>query len=551
MKRLMIVLLALCVSFTVFAGGDSEKPTPGQALDRNAAMQPNSNIKNIIVMIPDGMSYDGVTLARWYKSYNPADGTIDPSVSLALDEIASGLVRTWWSNGEIIGAITDSAPAGTAFGTGVKTTDKFIGVTPASTPAATILEAARLIGKSTGIVATSNVQHATPGAFTAHYNDRSRYDIIGEQQAHNGIDVLLGGGSMYLAPPYRQDSENMLDEMKAMGYQYVTTRDELSAVRSGRLLGLFAPDAMAYEMDRNENAGSEPSLAEMTAKAIDLLSQGKQGFFLMVEGSKVDWAAHANDPVGLISDILAFDDAVKVALGFAKANQNTMILIMSDHGNGGISIGSALTNSSYSSDPIQKFIAPLSKAKLTGEGIAKKLNDDRSNIAAVMEQFYGINDLSNAEMETIRTASAGSMNYAVGPMMNRRAFLGWTTGGHTGEETNLFTYLPGNGRIVGVIDNTDVPKICAGIWGIDLPALTGELYINAESAFKQKGADVAIDTSVRSGGIMTVTKDSAKLEIHENKNFIFKDGHKTEIKSVVVNQNGVFFVPQEVIDMLW
>ena len=123
MKRLLVLFLIASVSFAFFACGNNQ----GSVLDREAAMQPNKNIKNIIVMIPDGMSSDGISLARWYKAFDAAAQTVDPSVKLALDEIVSGLVRTWWSDGTVIGAITDSAPAATAFATGHKTNDKFIG----------------------------------------------------------------------------------------------------------------------------------------------------------------------------------------------------------------------------------------------------------------------------------------------------------------------------------------------------------------------------------------------------------------------------------------
>ena len=552
MKRLFLLILVLCVSYTLFAKGASEKTTQGTAYTRETAMQPNSRVRNIIVMIPDGMSSDNITLARWYKAYDAAANTVDPSVTLTLDELSSGLVRTWWTNGKIIGAITDSAPAGTAFATGIKTNDKFIGVTPESKPAATILEAARLIGKSTGIVATSNVQHATPAAFTSHYNDRNRYDIIAEQQAYNCIDVILGGGSLYMAPPYRQDSENMIDEMKAMGYQYISTRDELNAVKGGKVLGLFAPDALAYEMDRGENKPSEPSLSEMTAKAIEILSHNAKGFFLMVEGSKVDWSAHANDPIGVISDVLEFDAAVKVALDFAKEKQNTMVIIMSDHGNGGISIGSALTDNSYSSDPVVKFIAPLKKAQLTGEGIFEKFDKNFANASEVMSQYFGIDDLTKEETDAIKATGteAWKMSYVAGPIISKRACLGWTTTGHTGEETILFTYLPGNSRIVGTLENTDIPKICAGVWGIDLPALTKGLYIEAGPAFVKKGAIMEIDTSVRSNGTMTVTLGSTTLLIRENKNYVTKNGQNVPVRGVIVNQGGNFYVSQEVLDLI-
>ena len=547
------LVLAFSLSANIFAASvnDSKLPVPRYS---------SPEIKNIIVMIPDGLSSDGYTLTRWYKAYDEKTGEFDTDAMLALDEMSSGLVRTYWTNGKIIGAVTDSAPAATAFATGVKTNDKFVGVTPHSTPVASILEAANLIGKSTGIVVTCNVQHATPAAFTSHYNDRSKYDIIGEQQAYNNIDVMLGGGSMYLVSPYRKDGENIIKELKSTDYEYVTTKEEMNAVKSGKIWGMFAADAMAYDFDIKENAPNEPTLAEMTAKAIELLSQNEEGFFLMVEGSKVDWAAHANDPIGLISDTLAFDAAVKVALDYAKEHQDTMIIAMTDHGNGGITIGNYDTTGSYSSDPLSKFIAPLKKATLTGEGLAAKLNEERTNIAEVMKTYYGIDDLTAEEIEAIKETPASSMNYTVGPMISKRAYLGWTTGGHTGEDVNLYTYLPGDGRITGLIENTDVAKICAKTWNINLNKVTEQLYIDAETVFKANGAAVEIDIEKQAGGRMTVTKDGVILTILENKNYVIVENSilvdsadgpvKVIIESVVVNQSGKFYVPQSVIDLI-
>jgi len=570
------------------------------AINVNEAKLPNEQIKNIIVMIPDGMSINGVTLSRWYKAYDAKTGNIDAGVTLAMDELASGLVRTYWSDGKTIGAITDSAPAATAYASGIKTNDKYLGVTPESTPVATILEAAKLIGKSTGIVVTCQVQHATPAAYTSHYNDRSKYDIIGEQQAYNGIDVMLGGGAKYLASPYRKDFENIINEIKVMDYNYVTTKDEMNEVTEGKIWGMFeypenADAAMAYDMDIKETAPEQPSLADMTKKAIELLSQNEEGFFLMVEGSKIDWAAHANDPIGLISDILAFDDAVKVAVDFAKENQDTMILVMTDHGNGGITIGDSSTDASYSKDPISKFVAPLKKATLTGEGVAfkfgkdritafeamqavndmkdiededeeneeetekltaeeikeitAKFKEERAIIAKAMKEYYGIDDLTDEEIDAIMETPDASMNYTVGPMISKRAALGWTTGGHTGEEVNLYTYLPDDVRITGVIDNTDIAGICAGVWEINLTSVTKSLYNNAETAFKAKGAAVEIDVDVQSGGRMTVTKGGNTLVINENKNYVLFNGDKITFDSVIVNQSGKFYVPQSVIDL--
>jgi len=573
------------------------------AINVNEAKLPNGQIKNIIVMIPDGMSIDGVTLSRWYKAYDAKSGKIDSNIALAMDELASGLVRTYWSDGKTIGAITDSAPAATAYASGIKTNDKYLGVTPGSTPVATILEASKLIGKSTGIVVTCQVQHATPAAYTSHYNDRSKYDIIGEQQAYNGIDVMLGGGAKYLASPYRKDFENIINEIKVMDYNYVTTKNEMNEITEGKIWGMFeypenADAAMAYDMDIKETAPEQPSLADMTKKAIEILSQNEDGFFLMVEGSKIDWAAHANDPIGLISDILAFDDAVKVALDFAKADGNTMLLIMTDHGNGGITIGDSSTDASYSKDPVSKFIAPLKKATLTGEGVAfkfgaeriaafeamkavndidikdadgedkegeeeaeklsadeikditAKFNQESAIIVKAMKNYYGIDDLTEEEIEAIMETPDASMNYTVGPMISKRAALGWTTGGHTGEEVNLYTYMPDDVHITGVIDNTDIAGICAGVWEINLSEITKLLYNDAEPAFKAKGAAVEIDIEIQSGGRMTVTKGDDTLVINENKNYVLFNGNKMEFDSVIVNQSGKFYVPQTVIDLI-
>ena len=271
--------------------------------------------KNVIFLLTDGTGPEAWPLARWVK------GT-----PLAVDEILTGAVRTYGADS----AITDSAPGATAFATGFKGTDKGISVAPwritidaakadpanKYIPLATLIEGARLTGRATGVVATSNVQHATPAAFSSHWHDRNNYNEIAEQQVYQGMDVVLSGGAQYFLPKEtaggkREDKENLVDVIKAKGYSYVTDRYSMSSVHSGKIWGAFAPDAMAYDVDRADLARLEPSLDEMTSKAIELLSSSpngkKSGFFLFVEGSKTDWAAHANDPAGVVSELLAFD----------------------------------------------------------------------------------------------------------------------------------------------------------------------------------------------------------------------------------------------------
>ena len=580
MKRLLAFLLVLSVGIVLFAAGQGQA-TPGMgpygpiagpgagpyALNVGAASQINPNIRNIIIYVPDGVSQPTYSLTRWYMSYDPATGRVDPTVRLSFDDYASGLVRTWWQSYDTIGMASDSAPAATAMATGAKANDRFIGVDYESRPRVTAIEAAKLIGKSTGIIANSNIQHATPGAWTSHIHNRSWFCTIGEQQVYGKFDVMLGGGSQFLQPPYRQDGENILESAKGMGYQIITTRDELARVDGGPVLGLFADDYLHFHLDKPHLAPHQPTLSEMTAKAIEILNQNPDGFFLMVEDSIVDWSQHANDPVASVTNLVEFDRAVRMGLDFAKANQDTLVLILSDHGVGGLSIGdyqtggySAETPWTYPTDPVQKFVAPLHKARLTGNGVPFKFNEDFTNVREVVAEWFGIDDLTDEEYGTLREyidkgyfAEPWGMNYALGDMISRRAFLSWTTFGHTGEEINLFSYFPGGSKLTGTIENIDIARVTTGVWGTDLDVLTRQHFIDAEPAFTAKGAAVEIQNAdVRSGGAMVVTKDGTTIEIPENKNYVIRNGERVEVPLVNVHMPTIekFFVSQAVLDLI-
>ncbi|MDN4599724.1 alkaline phosphatase [Paenibacillus sp. F6_3S_P_1C] len=536
------MMLAVTTIVTATLGGSS---AAWAVEDTTSSASP---IKNVIILIPDGMANDATALARWYKGS-----------SLTLDSMASGMVRTHSADAPI----ADSAPAGTAFATGHKSHTGYVGVLPdkatmpgqkaiapgdAKKPVASILEASRLAGKATGIIATSEIMHATPADFSAHYPDRKNYDALSKQQVYNGMDVVLGGGSSYLEPAGRKDGENLVSSIKALGYDYVTTPAAMKASTSGKLWGMFAPAGMAYNMDRDP--AKQPSLAEMTSKAIEVLSKDEDGFFLMVEGSKVDWAAHANDPVGIISDVLAFDDAVKVAMDFAKKDKETVVVAVTDHQNGGLTIGNASTTGTYDKEQLSTFIGPLKKAKLTGEGLESKLNAKRTNIKAVMKQYYGITDLTSEEIAAIKAASPGSLNYTVGPMISKRSGIGWTTGGHTGGDVVLYTYAPNNDRPFGVIDNTDVAKYMARVMNLDLDSVSKQLFVPAKQAFTAKGATYKLDLTDAKNPKILVTKGSTKLELQIYKNVALVNGKKTTLDGVIVYNGVEAFVPQDAIDLI-
>ncbi|MBA1335550.1 MAG: Alkaline phosphatase [Firmicutes bacterium] len=509
----------------------------------------SSGIKNVILLIPDGMNVSAVTLARWYQDGEP----------LAMDELACGLVRTYNSNTPI----ADSAPAGSAMATGYKSESPFIATMPSTSgmpgtipvyeedmkkPAATVLEAAKLKGMATGIVSTSNVQHATPADFTSHYPDRNAYEILAEQQVYQNIDVVLGAGSQYLDAANRKDKEDLIQVIREMGYDYVTSKAQMKASNSSKIWGMFASSAMAYEFDRD--AAVEPSLAEMTQKAIEVLSKNKKGFFLMVEGSKIDWAAHANDPIGVISDVLAYDAAVKVALDYAKENGDTIVISVSDHGTGGLSIGDASTSKGYDKIPLSEFISPLKKAVLTGEGLESKFNADRSNIVEVMDAYYGITDLTEEEIRAIKETKAGSMNYTVGPMISKRAHIGWTTTGHTGEEVVLYVYSPDGDRPTGVIENTDIANYIERKLKLNLAEANSKLFVAARNAFEAKGASVQWNNDDPENPVIIVMKDENVLKLPVYKNIAELNGEVVIMNGLTLFNGEKVFVPQEAVDLI-
>jgi alkaline phosphatase len=261
------------------------------------------HIKNVIVLVPDGCNQTVQTLCRWYKGSD-----------LTIDSMTSGMARTWSANS----IITGSAAASTAFGTGFKTEEPFIGVAPSGNkllstytppyswdyfayrPLATVLEGAKSKRKATGLVVTVTMSHATPGGQSAHCDNRKNEQEIMEQEVYQNIDVAFGGGMNKLV--HRDDGENLRDTLVSRGYQVVETRDQLLALSSGKVWGVFNDENLLPAIDRQEFAPNQPSLAEMTKKAIDLLSQNRNGFFLFVEASQTDFGDHNNDPIYSLSE---------------------------------------------------------------------------------------------------------------------------------------------------------------------------------------------------------------------------------------------------------
>lgn len=287
--------------------------------------------RNIVLMIGDGMGVGQVTAGYTTKGW------------LALEEFkVLGLVLTQAYGDEYI---TDSAAAATAMATGVTTYNGAIGVDKEETPRETVLERAQKLGIKTGLVVTCSITHATPASFVAHVPSRNMELEIAEQMSRASTDLYLGAGWQWFLPEskggVRTDGVNLIDTMKRRGYSYLSTPDEFNALDvagSKRIIGLFARQDLDWADKR------EPSLSAMTSTALRFLSASGDGFFLMVEGSQIDWAGHDRDSRRVAAEMNDFDDAIAAVLDFVKDHPETLVIVTADHETGGYALKDGSTS---------------------------------------------------------------------------------------------------------------------------------------------------------------------------------------------------------------
>ncbi len=274
-------------------------------------------IRNIIFMIGDGMGVAAVNAAI----------TASPTALNFQRFQHTGFCTTF----SLSDYITDSAAGGTALATGSKTRNGVLGQDTLGNKFKTILEIAEENGLATGLVATSSITHATPAAFIAHIAGRNSYEDIALEFLKTDIDVFIGGGINNFFR--RADGQNLLDSLTARGYQVDTTLESILSANTLKLAGLTAPFHNPYRLD-----GRGDMLPLASQKAIDILSQNPKGFFLMIEGSQIDWAGHGNLQANLIDETLDFDKAVGLALDFAQKDGHTLVVVTADHETGGVTI---------------------------------------------------------------------------------------------------------------------------------------------------------------------------------------------------------------------
>ncbi len=291
--------------------------------------------KNIILLIGDGMGIAQM-YAAWTVNHQMLNMVTCPftgmSITFSIDDY-----------------ITDSAAGATALSTGQKTKNGYLGVDSTGKNLKTILEFAEDHDLATGLVSTSAITHATPAGFIAHQSGRDDYEEIATDFLKTDIDVFIGGGADHFKS--RKDHRDLTKELAAKGYQLAFSIEEAKAVEKGKLAAWTAPVHNVYH---SEGRGEMLPIASQTA--INILSKNKNGFFLMIEGSMIDWANHANNEKNMIEETIDFDNAVGVALDFAKKDGNTLVIIIADHESGGLTLtGGNLKNNTVKTEFSTRF----------------------------------------------------------------------------------------------------------------------------------------------------------------------------------------------------
>ncbi len=419
----------------------------------------SAKAKNIILLIGDGMGPSQFGAAWLYS--NRVLGK-----DLKMVEIMQAGRTAYLANDTADSMVTESAAAATQISCGVKVPARAAGMgTDGKTPCTTIMEIAKAKGMATGLVTTSGITDATPASFSAHVPHRSDEASVADQQLKMGVDVLMGGRKQFFLPESakgkRKDGRNLLDEAQKAGYTVVGTADELKAAPAGKILGLYNMGNMEYEIDRTTS--KEPSLAEMTAKTLDVLSRNPKGFFAVIEGGRIDHASHRNDAAGTIHDMLAFDAAVGVALNFAKQHPDTLLIVTADHDTGAMSlIGHSKTSKEY----IGIDLVAIQKVKVSHEVVQEKLgkNPTPQKVQEVVKEYMAI-ELTDDEAkivvtDTIRKLDPANYSYAY---LHSLAFVlrpylrvGFGSQTHTAAPLYAFGMGPGSEPVKGFLHNTQL-----------------------------------------------------------------------------------------------
>ncbi len=425
--------------------------------------------KNIILFIGDGMSVPQRMVADEFSR----KAGMGPLAMNALPYQAS--TRTCSANS----IVTDSAAAATAIACGVKANNGAIGVTPDGKHVESCAEVAKKAGQKVGICTTVTLTHATPAGFYGHRKSRGETYGLAIDLANSDFDFFAGGGldvskKASAKHPEYAACEEAYAYAEKKGYRLVSTKSDFLTLQPGcgKILTRFMTKGpLSFAINRTDDL-DQPSVAEITKKAIEVLDN-PNGFFLMVEGGRIDWAGHANDAATNLRDVLALDEAVKVALAFQEKSPETLIIVTGDHETGGLSMGFAGTGYALYMERLahQTMSIDLFDNRVN-EFLKKNPKATFNDVKPLISEAFGfvfpeaekkakefVMTLTAAEEKELTDAFPKKLSQACRIVMSHKAGLGWSTGAHTAMPVMTSAKGPGAERFAGFIENTDISKI--------------------------------------------------------------------------------------------
>lgn len=480
----------------VIPTGEVEEETTIVTDDPEDLSSPTKEIKYVFYFIGDGLGSAQREMAELYLQQT----TGDLNSSLVMNTLEEAGINSTYCADTMI---TDSAAAGTALASGIKTNKGVIGQDENGNSVTTLIEEAEKAGLATGLISTTRITHATPAAFAAHNESRNNENDIAVDISESGVDFIAGGGSRYFVPQEfepevgpdgasvkskREDDIDLFGELESDGYTTIygadaaTTFTNTDFTKEDKVCALLTYSHLPYEVDRANLYPEIPTLAEMTKAGIDVLSRDEDGFMVMVEGGRIDHACHANDAAGTLFDTLAFDDAVKVGLDFYNAHPDeTLLIVVGDHETGGLGLG--FDNAGYFLDMslIEDAKVSIADKLMYDSAYAYEANGDRDGYIASLEGLFGLIDLTEDELAMIEKGmdnvdaeigigyyNANAAAMAVTQVVSQRMNLNWTTTIHTGTLIPFTLQGVGADEFGGYVDNTDIANTLAQLLGLSL-----------------------------------------------------------------------------------
>lgn len=423
-------------------------------------LKKNKKAKNIIVIVSDGMSIGTLNMADIYL--NRKTGTGSNWIQLYKD---NKVTRSLMDMSSATSIVTDSAAASSSWGSGFRVKNGSLNVGIKGEEYIPIWQKFKKAGKMAGCVTTVPITHATPAGFCIASKSRNSQESIAEMYLDLKFDIMMGGGNNYFSSESRKDKRDLYQEFSNNGFSVVKNKSQMLACDNSKpILGVFNHDGLPYSKDREsskELTASIPSLAEMTACAIDKMKNNPNGFVLQVEAGKVDWAAHGNDIAGLLYDQVAHDEAIKVAIDFAEKDKNTLVIITTDHGNAnpGIIYGKD-ANTNF--DSIQKYkqtndwILNGIGQETTVSQVIDRIEYANKTILKEDEAKEILNFYSNIKLEEGLYNPRHLPFKVLADIQKKYNSVGWISMDHSADYSELAMYGPGSDLLKPFMKNTDL-----------------------------------------------------------------------------------------------